>query len=81
MTEDDIIAVIREAVREETDNSAAEVVATTTSSEIAGWDSLAHVRIVINVESRLGTAIEIAETYSARNVGELAELILKAMAR
>ena len=59
------------AIREETGEMEAEITPLTTADDVPGWDSLAHVRIVLNVNERLGAKIEFKSTYSAANVGEL----------
>ena len=79
MTHADIVATIADAVREETDEEDAEIGPETTADQVPGWDSLAHVRIVLNVCVRLGTKIDISDTYTAANVGELATVIGKTL--
>lgn len=65
------------AVREETDNPAAVVEPAMTANDIPGWDSLAHVRIVMNLEARTGAEIEMSDTYKAATVGDLCDLVVR----
>jgi len=65
------------AVREETDNPGAVVEAAMTANDIPGWDSLAHVRIVMNLEARTGAEIEMSDTYKAATVGDLCDIVVK----
>jgi len=60
-----------EAIREETDAFDVVITDATTAADVPGWDSMAHVRIVMNAENRLGKKFTIAATYEARNVAEL----------
>ncbi|MDQ2860651.1 MAG: acyl carrier protein [Pseudomonadota bacterium] len=65
------------AVREETDNPGAVVEPSMTANDIPGWDSLAHVRIVMNLEARTGAEIEMSDTYKAATVGDLCDIVMK----
>lgn len=46
-----------------------------TADEVEGWDSFAHLRLIIAVEREFGVAFSAAEVDSLANVGELAELV------
>ena len=48
---------------------------TTTAQDVAGWDSLAHVRIVLAAEQAFGVRFTTAEIASLRTVGDLVNLI------
>ena len=78
MTHAEIFDAIVAAIREETDNPAAKVSLATTASDVPGWDSLGHVRIMFNASVRAGVDINIDDTYRAANVGELVEVFDKA---
>jgi acyl carrier protein len=75
MAELDVFNEVVAAIRQETENDDIDIDDETTAGQIPGWDSLAHVRIVLNIEVRLDTPIDISDTYSAANVGELVELV------
>jgi acyl carrier protein len=68
-----------EAVREETSDPNVEVRPGMTADDIPGWDSLAHVRIVMNIEARTGAAIEISDTYKAATVDDLCRIVLRSV--
>jgi acyl carrier protein len=70
-----------EAVREETGNPSVTVSPGMTADDIPGWDSLAHVRIVMNLEARTGAEIEISDTYKAATVDDLCKIVLKNIKR
>jgi acyl carrier protein len=71
----DIFETLVQVIREETSNPEIEIDEDTTAADIQGWDSLAHIRIVMNVEVSLGIPIVIEDTYVAANVGELVRII------
>ena len=52
-----------------------------TAADIPGWDSLAHVRIVMGIGMHINKKIDIKSTYKARNVGDLVEIAAAAAAR
>ena len=47
----------------------------TTSAEVHGWDSLMHVRLMLNVERAFGIRFKSAEIAGLKNVGELVQLV------
>jgi acyl carrier protein len=48
---------------------------TTTAQDVAGWDSLAHVRIVLAAEQAFGVRFTTGEIASLKTVGDLVNLI------
>jgi len=68
------------AVREETGNPQTIVEPAMTANDIPGWDSLAHVRIVMNMEARTGAVIEMSDTYKAATVGDLCDIVVRNLA-
>ena len=77
MDRDEVWRAMIVAVREETGNPEALVEPAMTADDIAGWDSLAHVRIVMNMEARTGAVIEMSDTYKAATVGDLCDIVMK----
>jgi acyl carrier protein len=47
----------------------------TTARDVEGWDSLAHVRIVVAAELAFGVRFATGEITSMKNVGDLVDLI------
>jgi len=56
------------------DNSIA-VTPALTAPDVPGWDSLSHIRLILEVQRAFGIKFAAAQTASLKNVGELAELI------
>lgn len=48
-----------------------------TAHQVNGWDSLGHVRLIIEIEQAFRLRFSAAEISSLKNVGELAELIAR----
>jgi acyl carrier protein len=51
------------------------------ASNVEGWDSLAHVNLVMAIEKRYKIKIALGELQDLKNVGEMADLIQKKTAR
>ena len=52
----------------------------TTAADVEGWDSLANIRIMVSIEKAFGVRFTAAEISKLKNVGALAELVLKKQA-
>ena len=50
---------------------------TTTAQDIDGWDSLAHIRLIVSIEKAFGLRFAASEIAELENVRAMAELILK----
>jgi acyl carrier protein len=46
-----------------------------TAGDVDGWDSLAHVRLLLTVERKFGIKFNAVEAGKLKNVGELMQLI------
>lgn len=47
----------------------------TSARDVAGWDSLMHVTLILQVERRFGVRFSSGEVAMLRNAGELQDLI------
>ena len=47
--------------------------------DVEEWDSLLHISLVVAVEEAFGIHFRVGEVESTRNVGDLADLIIKRM--
>jgi acyl carrier protein len=72
---DAILARLTDIVRDQLDEDDITLTHGTLASDVEGWDSLAHVRIVVAAEEAFGLRFETAEIASLKNVGALVDLI------
>ena len=75
MDRDSVIKAVEGAILRETSHKG-RIGLEMTSSEIEGYDSLAHVRIIFQVDRELGTRVDMKETYSAKTIGDLVDIFL-----
>lgn len=48
---------------------------TTVASEVPGWDSLSHVKVILAVEKEYGLRFKTVELLRLKNVGDLQALV------
>ena len=75
MTEDEILEAFAEVLRDVLDDDAVVVSPETTAEDVPGWDSQAHVMLIVAVEQRFGLRFRASEFESLRDVGEFVSLI------
>jgi acyl carrier protein len=51
------------------------IVRETTAADVSGWNSLAHIRLMVSVEKAFQIRFSAAEIASLKNVGDLIDLI------
>lgn len=69
------LARIEEIVRDELDDETISLTPQTKASDVEGWDSLAHVRIVIAVETAFGLRFDTSDIGALKSVGDLVALV------
>lgn len=52
----------------------------TKADDVDGWDSLAHIHLVVSIEKAFRTRFSAEEVSSLENVGDLVALIIKKQA-
>lgn len=68
-------ARLQQVFREVFDDEELEIDDSTTARDVPDWDSLAHVSLIVAVESEFKTRFTSAEVNGLKNVGELRRLI------
>ncbi|MCB9652759.1 MAG: acyl carrier protein [Deltaproteobacteria bacterium] len=58
-----------------------QVSATLTADDVEDWDSLSHVTLILAIERHFGVRFATGEVEKAKNVGELAQLVLQHLTR
>ncbi len=77
MTREEVFEKITVIFREEFDDDSLIIVDETNSADIEDWDSLAHVELVMTMEKVFHMKFNIKEVGKLKNVGEMADLILR----
>jgi acyl carrier protein len=75
MDDEEILRRVEEVVRDQLDDETITLTTATRADEVDGWDSLAHVRIMIAVEEEFGVRFQTSEITSLKNVGGLVDLV------
>ncbi|WP_063978326.1 MULTISPECIES: acyl carrier protein [unclassified Ensifer] len=69
--------VVVSAMRENFPLFSGEVSNELSASDVAGWDSFAHVNLMFTIEANLGRSFDISETFGLQNIGELISFLEK----
>jgi acyl carrier protein len=75
MTEQEILQELTVVFRDVFDDESITLTPETTADDINGWDSQAHVTLVVATEMHFKIKFRTAELESLRNVGDFARLI------
>lgn len=76
----EIIERLTPIFRDVLDDDDLVITSATKAEDVDGWDSLAHIRLVVSIEKALGMRFTAEEVSSLQNVGDLATLIIKKQA-
>lgn len=75
MTNQEVLKRITDLIRENLDNDDIVLTAETEAKDVDGWDSLAHVRIMVAVEEDFNVRFTTDEITSLKDVGSLIALV------
>ncbi|MFC7738782.1 acyl carrier protein [Roseomonas sp. GCM10028921] len=75
MTEAEVYSNLTSVFQEVFDDDTLQLTPETTADDVEGWDSAAHVSLIVAAEVRFGLRFRTAELESLHNVGEFAQLI------
>jgi acyl carrier protein len=78
---DEIIKEIEPIFRDVLDQPELKLTAESNASNVEDWDSLAHVTLVGAVERRFRLKFTLAELQRLKNIGDMADLIQKKLAK
>ncbi|MBK9519315.1 MAG: acyl carrier protein [Anaeromyxobacter sp.] len=71
---------LKQVILQELELDAFEITAETVASQVPGWDSLSHVRVISAVESRFEVRFRGLEIMRLKNLGELQALLDRKLA-
>jgi acyl carrier protein len=77
MTNTEIHQKLTLVFRDVFDDSALQISDTTTAKDVAGWDSLTYVNLIVAVEKAFGVSFTTKDVKGLANVGGFIELIAK----
>jgi acyl carrier protein len=75
------LEILNSIFRQVFDDDTLVVTRATSAKDIEEWDSLSHLNLVMAVEQRFEIKIALGELRSLKNVGEMADLIAKKLAK
>ena len=81
MTQADVIQAIQPLFRDVLDQPDLLLTADSNASNVDDWDSLAHINIVMAIERHYKVKLALGELQGLKNVGEMAELIIRKTAK
>ena len=74
-TELRILEGIRDIVRDVLDDDSISLNMATTARDVAGWDSLANIRIILAAEKAFGVKVSTTDLMALRDVGDFVRLV------
>ena len=81
MNREAIIKTIADNLADVLDEDSVSLAEDTTADDVEGWDSLAHVKLIIALEKAMGVRFESSEITSPENIGALVDLIQSKLAK
>jgi acyl carrier protein len=75
MTIDATIAELTPVFRDVLDDPVLVLTAETQAGEVPGWDSVAHITLIVAIEQKFGIRFNTAEIEELHSVGDLARLV------
>ncbi len=75
MANDHLYRQLDEIFRDVFDNDTITLTPETTAADIDGWDSVAHVDLIVSIETRLKIKFKTSELGNLHNVGQLVGII------
>ena len=70
-----IRATLQEVFRDVFDDNSIEIFDAMTANDIADWDSLTHINLVVAAEKEFKTRFDLKEVKQLKNVGEFIAMI------
>ena len=77
MSREEVFERLDQVFQDVFDDESLQVGDGTTAADVEGWDSLEHIDLMASVEKAFGIRFSMGEITRMKNVGEMADLILK----
>lgn len=75
MTDEEILAQVTTIVRDVVGDDSVELTMNTAAQDVPGWDSMAHINIIVALEHEFHMKFKTASLEEAQNTGDLVRLI------
>jgi acyl carrier protein len=75
MTSEEIKSKVTHILRDVLDNDNIVLYREATAADVEGWDSLAHINIIVAIEKEFKIKFDLLDLKPLQNVGELFDLI------
>ena len=75
MESQEIFSRLQPIFRDIFDDPSISVERTSSADTIEGWDSMAHLNLIMSVEEEFGVKFALGELQSLKNVGEMVDLM------
>jgi acyl carrier protein len=69
------LTTIRDVLSDVVDDPSLQLTEQTSADDVADWDSINHVKLLIGLESELGFRFSTDEVSGLKNVGELIDVV------
>ena len=76
----DVKTVLNLVFRRVFDNDSIAIFDEMTANDVEEWDSLAHINLIMEIESEFGLKFTVDDILGLRNVGEMIEMIERKLA-
>lgn len=80
LTLNEVLTTATTVFRDTLDNEDISLSPETTADDIEEWDSLSHIQLIVALEKKFKIKFTTAEITSYKNVGQMAEAIVKKLA-
>ena len=77
MTNYNSLDILNNIFRKVLKNNSINLKETTTANDISNWDSLANIKLIVEIEKRFKIKFSSAEIYNLKNIGDLVKYIKK----
>lgn len=79
MSREELFKTLNEVFRDVFDDEDIVVTEQTTADDIEDWDSLEHINLLAAIEQEFGMKFSMGQVVTMKNVGEMADIIEKAI--
>ena len=81
MTSDQVYTRLSSIFRNLFDDETVVLTPETTAADIAGWDSMAHINLLLTIQSEFGVSFKAADIEQMHSVKDLVDFIMQKQAK